>query len=155
MTYRRLTAFALTAAAALAAPAMAAAQAPISTERLRLAFERLDANSDMVVDRAEVPEEALPAFNRLLARGDADKDGKLSAEEFRALALRAAPAAAAEPRARLEAMRERLRAMDRNNDGQVDKDEFQGPPGLFDRLDTNKDGAISRDDLRREAPPKP
>jgi acetyl esterase/lipase len=35
---------------------------------------------------------------------------------------------------------------DRNKDGKVSREEFSGPPALFDRLDRNRDGFITRDE---------
>ncbi len=114
-------------------------------ERMRETFARLDANGDMVVEPTEVPEEGLPAFNRLLKRGDADKDGKLSFEEIRTLMQKVQ---AAGPNG--GAMFERLRAMDKNGDGKIQREEFGGPPALFDRLDLNKDGVIEKGERQKK-----
>ena len=35
---------------------------------------------------------------------------------------------------------------DRNKDGKVAKDEFGGPAALFERLDTSRDGFLTRDE---------
>ena len=35
---------------------------------------------------------------------------------------------------------------DKNNDGKVSKDEFSGPPQLFQRLDQNGDGMLTREE---------
>jgi hypothetical protein len=44
-------------------------------------------------------------------------------------------------------MGEGLRAMGKNKDGKISKDEYTGPAALFDRLDRNSDGFISSDEL--------
>lgn len=94
-------------------------------------FRAMDADNDGKVSAAEYkgPE---GSFGRI----DADGDGFIDKSE----ATRAFRGGAGDP------MRRRLAAMDVNGDGKVAHDEFQGPQPLFDRLDTNKDGAISPDD---------
>jgi EF hand domain-containing protein len=55
-------------------------------------------------------------------------------------------------------MGEGLRAMDKNKDGKISKDEYTGPAPFFDRLDRNSDGFISSDELPRagaRAEPEP
>lgn len=37
---------------------------------------------------------------------------------------------------------------DGNRDGKVTREEFRGPPAMFDRLDTNGDGVLTRDDFQ-------
>jgi Ca2+-binding EF-hand superfamily protein len=100
-------------------------------------FEQLDANNDQVIDRAEVPESGREAFARLLKHGDANHNGKLEAEEYRALLQSVAAAAPGIGPARFD-------VMDKNGDGKLSKDEFQGPPALFERLDADKDGFLTR-----------
>src|SRR5205809_825212 len=38
----------------------------------------------------------------------------------------------------------RLRALDRDNNGFIERDEWDGSPQMFDRLDRNRDGRLSR-----------
>jgi Ca2+-binding EF-hand superfamily protein len=38
--------------------------------------------------------------------------------------------------------------MDKNKDGQISRDEWAGPPEMFERLDQNSDGSISRDEAQ-------
>ena len=42
---------------------------------------------------------------------------------------------------------------DKNHDGKVSRDEFSGPPELFERLDRNHDGFITRDEHEAAQPP--
>jgi Ca2+-binding EF-hand superfamily protein len=128
----------------LSISAMASAQAP--GERIRDAFQQVDANGDMLIERSEVPEKALPAFDRLLARGDADKDGKLSAAEFRDLAQKARGAVPP------GALADRLKRMDKNGDGKIERSEFTGLSAVFERLDKNKDGSLTRDEIAAPGP---
>jgi Ca2+-binding EF-hand superfamily protein len=132
---------------AMAVPA-ARAQAPAG-ERLREAFERLDANGDRVLERSEIPDDGLAAFDRLLKRGDASGDGKLDAEELRALGEKVRKLGGG---AGGQANRQRLRAMDADGDGVVTREEYQGPAALFERLDADEDGVLRGGELRAAAP---
>jgi Ca2+-binding EF-hand superfamily protein len=38
--------------------------------------------------------------------------------------------------------------MDKNNDGQIARDEWTGPAEGFERLDQNRDGSITRDEAK-------
>jgi hypothetical protein len=147
-------------------------------------FLELDENADRVIERAEVPEAALKAFDEVLKLGDLDHDGRLDAGEYRdllrqLLARRAAdgPGREARPnagepgagpelggrarfgpggafrgrvpdRAAIEMRLKRLMEMDTNADGRISRDEFTGPPMVFDRLDHNRDGHLDREDRR-------
>jgi Ca2+-binding EF-hand superfamily protein len=133
------------------------AQQTPGVANFREAFLRLDANGDTMLEENEVPEEGREAFQRLLKRGDANKDGKLDGEELRALTakLRALgnPAGIAQ----------RLRSMDKDGDGRISRAEFSGPAQTFTRLDADKDEFLSREEFARlpdrptadPAPPKP
>jgi len=110
-------------------------------------FEQLDSNNDGAIDRDEVPESGRAAFARLLKHGDNNKNGKLEGEEYRTLILGLA-AAGMPP--------QRFAAMDKNGDGKLSKQEFQGQPARFQTLDTNKDGFISRQEATKgQAAPNP
>lgn len=106
------------------------------------ALARLDANGDKVIEQSEVPESGRAAFDRLLKRGDSNKDGKLDREELGAMLSRV--------RELGDAARPRLKAMDKDGDGKISKAEFTGQEAMFDRLDANKDGVIGEDEF-----PKP
>jgi Ca2+-binding EF-hand superfamily protein len=117
-------------------------------------FARLDANGDGVISGDE-----LPGRGRLVAGADADKDGKITKAEY------SAQAAA------------RFAKLDANGDGKISSDEMKAmgermregrggrggggmmpPPGapgrhgghgdMLARIDTNKDGKISREEMR-------
>ena len=122
----------------------------------RQTFEQLDANGDNVIEKGEVPEKARPAFEKMLKLGDSNKDGKLDAAEFRDLvqAMRAGAGAGAgagaagnlgvfsgDPMAR-------FKAMDKNGDGKVSRDEFPGRPQMFERVDANKDGFLEASEVK-------
>ncbi|HEY2157669.1 MAG TPA: EF-hand domain-containing protein [Isosphaeraceae bacterium] len=118
----------------------------------RETFERLDANGDGVIEKGEVPDKALPAFERFLKLGDADKDGKLQANEFRDLVAQIRAGAPAAPGNNLGMFAVdpmgRFKALDKNGDGKVSRDEFTGRPAMFDRVDANKDGYLEAAEVK-------
>ncbi len=102
-------------------------------------FQDLDANSDRAIERDEVPPSGRAAFDRLLKRGDDNHNGKLEAEEYRALLLDLREFG---EQARKKAV-DRFHAMDRDHDGKVSREEFTGPRARFDVLDRNADGQVT------------
>jgi Ca2+-binding EF-hand superfamily protein len=109
----------------------------------RETLQQLDSNGDMIIERDEVPESGRAAFDRLLKRGDANKDGKLEFVELRDLLQKAQGAAG--PAAQVE----RFLASDKNNDGKVSKDEFPGGEPLFALLDADKDGSLTKEEISK------
>jgi len=130
----------------LAVTALAPGQTPkqpASPTPWRDLFMELDANNDRVIDPGEVPESGRQAFERLLSHGDANHDGRLTAEEFREL-LQKVDWSRAVPREQLE---KRFKNLDRNEDGKLDRQEFPNGPARFSQLDRNGDGFLSRDEI--------
>jgi Ca2+-binding EF-hand superfamily protein len=117
----------------------ASANAQVGGVNLRELFVRLDANGDQVIEKSEVPDTAMPAFEQLLKLADTNKDGKIEVEEYREMSrgMQAGMTPA-----------ERFKAMDKNNDGKVSRAEFLGLPTMFDRIDANKDGVLDKDELK-------
>ena len=103
-------------------------------------FKTFDLNGDGKLSRDEFPG-AADAFDKL----DADKDATLSPAEMAAARPDAPPAAAMPPR---------LKAMDKDGDGRISREEFLGQKDAFARLDQNKDGFIAADEMPN-APPIP
>ncbi|GIX05422.1 MAG: hypothetical protein KatS3mg114_1291 [Planctomycetaceae bacterium] len=179
------------------AQGLLAQETPRETAAPEAVFERLDQNGDGKLEGSEVGEGQRRFFERLLRVGDENRDGELSREEF-LRALRETP----EARPLIENRRgippaegsplERLRAMDRNGDGQLSSDEIPEPlrarlqplferlqrdaipleeasrfferfreagpaamPPLgeiFERLDRNRDGKLSLEEIPPESP---
>ena len=119
-------------------------------------FERLDQDGDSVVTSDEVPDEQRELFDRILSRGDQDQDGKLTREEFMAFRQAAQSRQGQGRRGRggrgfdPEMMFER---MDTNGDGKITRDELpaQAPP-MLERMDSDGDGAITREELSNFQP---
>ncbi len=120
---------------------------PATPPTIREMIGDLDANGDKVIDKAEVPDSAQPAFAKLLELADTDKDGKLDQVELRA-AMRADGPAKEVAKSAEPAML-RFKKMDKDDDGKVTKAEFVGPEAMFGRLDADKDGSIGRDEMRK------
>ena len=116
---------------------------PNPANQFREMFDQLDANHDHVIEREEVPESARPAFDKLLARGDKNHDGKLQGDEYRAVLTDIGDFAR---EARDQAFK-RFDSMDLDHDKKLTRPEFTGPPQRFDLLDKNADGSITRDEF--------
>lgn len=145
MLYRPLSA--LTAAAALQAQA-SAQTAPVAVPRTAFIqtmdseFNKMDANKDKLVTRAEVEQfqravaviEAQARARALFSKLDADRSGQLSLPEF-------AKMASAPPPPNPNAV---LGPGDLNRDGQITLVEFRTSKLVnFDRMDADKDGIVS------------
>ena len=99
-------------------------------------FNAMDKNGDGKISRDEFTgREAV--FNWL----DADKDGFITREETRVLGAGGGGGQGF--------MAPQLRAMDKDGDGKISREEFKGPEPMFDRIDTNKDGFIIPAETRR------
>ena len=94
----------------------------------------LDADKDGRISR----EEWLRAdrFDRL----DANRDGFLTEDELRTQARN--------PRGP-RTDRVRPIRMDENGDGQISQSEWKGQPEVFSRLDANSDGVLTRDEFKK------
>jgi Ca2+-binding EF-hand superfamily protein len=112
----------------------------------REVFIRLDTNGDTIIERDEVLEAGRAAFERLLKRGDTNQDGKLQLEELRALGEKARVLVG------LAVSGPRFQAADKDGDGKLSRAEFPGRPAMFDRIDADKDGFITRAEVARLSP---
>ncbi len=96
---------------------------------------RIDADKDGKISREEWPRDA-----EIFAKLDANTDGFLTRDEMKAgKGFRGDKG----PRGRRG-----FGAMDQNSDGQITREEWKGQAEMFDRLDTNKDGMLKADELK-------
>jgi Ca2+-binding EF-hand superfamily protein len=137
----------------------AAAAAEIDADRL---FGDLDANDDGQVTAGEVGEEQRLLFKRLARTGDADGDGKLSAEEFAAALqpVRAEKSLVEKQGSRLpgaDALTVLMAKMDANADRRIDADEVpEAYARAFEQFlrpgDGDKDGNLDAREIGKSAP---
>ena len=88
---------------------------------------------------------------RLFGLADIDKSGQLSIDEFlgREKAVRASM--------RTRGVKARFDAMDKNKDGQVDREEFPSRLPMLEKMDADGDGQITREEMskgRRDKGPR-
>ena len=96
-------------------------------------MERYDADKDGKVTQAEIDRNR----QQWLSEADADKNGTLSLDEFKVLWLKA----------RNEMMVREFQFFDRDGNGQVTIEEYQGPmAGIVADRDRNDDGSLGADD---------
>lgn len=110
-------------------------------------MERLDANNDGAVTRAEFDAAHQTRFTQL----DTNRDGSISQEERRAGRPERPERAEGERRGPGGPGGHGMRNPDANNDGVITREEFlAGPTQMFERLDANRDGRLTAE----ERPPR-
>jgi len=108
-------------------------------------LERFDADHDGKLSRNEWPQDARLPFDR----ADRNRDGFVERAEIAELFRKSSRGADSQ-------VLERLKQLDRNKDGRIDKQEWQAAPRplpaeLFERLDADHDGAISQKEIKKAA----
>ncbi len=97
---------------------------------------RIDANRDGKISREEWPRKA-----EVFARLDNNNDGFLTADEVRGGKHDKGSRA-----------RKAFGSMDQNSDGQITREEWKGRAEVFDRLDANSDGVVNAEELKGARP---
>jgi Ca2+-binding EF-hand superfamily protein len=125
-------------------------------------FNRLDTNHDGVVGADEVTPENRPLFERLLRKADANHDNSLSREEFLASLVPSRPERQVESKESAttpgaDAVRYMLLKLDANKNARIEKDEVPNQLRpifeiLLERIDSNGDGQLDRQELSRSGP---
>jgi len=140
----------------LAAPRPPTAPAPVARGKEPDAAEAnvgLDRNGDGLVRRNE-----WPGDDRSFNAHDWNRDGLLSGDEIKEAeqaeaGRRAADDRAARSRQATEAVEKRFADLDRNRDGRITRDEWNGSRNEFEALDTNSDWVLTRAEMGPPAPP--
>lgn len=104
-------------------------------------LDRLDADKDGKITAAEYTAGSKTAFDKL----DANADGKVTAAEMDAAYTTSKPAvgAAKAPSG------ERIKALDTDGDGSLSSVEHEaGSRTMFDKLDANKDGSLTAEEIK-------
>ena len=111
-----------------------------SVARLNPIYQALDTNSDGVIDAKELANASV-ALKKL----DKNGDGKITEDEVRpAMGPGRGSGAAADE------MVKRLMEFDKNGDGKLSKEELpERMQTLIERCDTDKDGALSKDEIKK------
>lgn len=127
------------AAVLLAAPLYATgAEEPAAVPDRSGLFKQIDTNGDGLISEDEIPADRRRLFARLLRKGDANTDGKLSLDEF------------------AKGMADERPEAPPQRPGEGDGDRFRqflefDPQEAFKRLDTNGDGKIELSEVPEQA----
>src|SRR5262245_31327225 len=102
-------------------------------------FARMDTNNDGKISSSEWKGSA-----EMFARLDSNHDGYITRDELKQNRPKNGNATG-------RGGARNLRAMDTNGDGKISRDEWKGRSEVFDRLDANHDGFITREELQQNA----
>lgn len=128
---------------------------PLPEIRLELYYSaeemlrRLDRDGDGRITGREF--DRIKDLRQALAHVDRDRDDALDREELQRLLELVAARAAEQERnsSRPQPYAVPFDEWDKDKSGRVEQNEWQGPRGLFERMDWNRDAAVSRDEVQR------
>ncbi len=107
-------------------------------------FEKADKNGDGVITVDEIP-----TAEERLAKLDGDGDGQVTKEELAAAIKKHRETVKKKIIERIKARgEERFKQADKNGNDVIDRDEFRGSDELFDRIDTDGDGGLTREECK-------
>src|SRR3990172_3147895 len=121
---------------ALSAMALPAISQNLQNQQEQMRFQGMDRNRDGRITRNE-----WRGNNQSFSNEDWNGDGVLSGDEVRPGARRVGGLLSSERSAA------RFRDLDGNNDGVITRTEWRGDRKAFDRLDTNRNGMLNRDEF--------
>lgn len=125
----------VTALSFAAGSALAQSQDPI--QQVQANFDRIDANGDGVISRAEYRNVQAARWTQI----DRNGDGYLGEDDFPRFAARRARTQLAE-----------IAYLDTNGDGRISRRELlDGPAPVFTRADRNSDGVLTRSEVEMPA----
>ena len=117
----------------------------VDAESLVKRLMAFDRNGDGVLTSDELPER----MQSLMAKADANHDGKLTPDEIRAYAkAQTGPLGRVQSGAQVTRMDPILNALDANHDGILSADEIANAPAALLTLDLNHDGQLTPDETR-------
>jgi Ca2+-binding EF-hand superfamily protein len=107
-------------------------------------FEKADKNGDGVITVDEIP-----TAEERLAKVDGDGDGQVTKAELAAAIKKRREIIREKIKARIKARgEERFKQADKNGNDVIDRDEFRGSDELFDRINTDGDGALTKEECK-------
>ena len=128
-------------AALMAGLVLTGTAAAQSDEKATDLFQTLDANNDGKLTAGEVSKDQKRFFDRLLRVGDSDENGELTRAEFEKATSRNTEAAPSPSDRRPESGQPGRRP------GQPGSDRTRNPEEMFKRLDRNKDGKLTLEEV--------
>ena len=140
-----------------------AGRGPLAAKRAEEFFKRLDTNGDGKITKDEVPEQAKRMVEMLLRKAGKEQGDSISKEELSKL-MAQRPGPGGQPGAKPRGPQPRsgggrlplfFQKLDSDKDGKLSKDELAKAAEKLDELDSNKDGKLDPRELLGPGPGSP